>query len=208
MVAGSLVAIYQANIKRMLAYSSVAQVGYMVLGVSLVSVTGLTAALLHMFNHALMKAALFMALGVVAYQVGSVRIEAFRGLGRRMPWTMAAFALAGVSLIGLPPTAGFVSKWYLISSAVEAGHPALVVLIVLTSMMALIYIWRVVEAAWFRETTEPASASANEAPLRLLIPVWLLVAANFWFGIDTRLNVGAANAAAQALMSGIPGASP
>jgi multicomponent Na+:H+ antiporter subunit D len=209
MVAGSWVAIYQRNIKRMLAYSSVAQVGYMVLGVSLVSVTGLTAALLHMFNHALMKAALFMALGVIAWRVGSVRIEAFRGLGKRMPWTLTAFALAGVSLIGLPPTAGFVSKWYLISAAVEAGHAWLVALIVITSMMAVIYIWRIVEAAWFREPAEgSASARATEAPLRLLVPVWILVAANFWFGIDTRLNVGAATAAAEALMSGIPGGAP
>lgn len=207
MVVGSWVAIYQANIKRMLAYSSVAQVGYMVLGVSLVSVTGLTAALLHMFNHALMKAALFMALGTIAYQVGSVRIEAFRGLGKRMPWTLTAFALAGVSLIGLPPTAGFISKWYLISAAVESGHAWLVALIVITSMMALIYIWRVVEAAWFQHPAEDAPA-VTEAPLRLLVPVWVLVAANFYFGIDTRLNVGAATAAAEALMGGIPGGTP
>ncbi len=207
MVVGSWVAIYQANIKRMLAYSSVAQVGYMVLGVSLVSVTGLTAALLHMFNHALMKAALFMALGTVAWQVGSVRIEAFRGLGKRMPWTLTAFALAGVSLIGLPPTAGFISKWYLISAAVESGHAWLVALIVITSMMALIYIWRVVEAAWFQQPAEDAPV-VTEAPLRLLIPVWVLVAANFYFGIDTRLNVGAATAAAEALMVGIPGGTP
>ncbi|WP_067560972.1 monovalent cation/H+ antiporter subunit D family protein [Halofilum ochraceum] len=207
MVVGSWVAIYQSNIKRMLAYSSVAQVGYMVLGVSLVSVTGLTAALLHVFNHALMKAALFMALGTIAYQVGSVRIEAFRGLGKSMPWTLTAFALAGVSLIGLPPTAGFISKWYLISAAVEAGHAWLVALIVITSMMALIYIWRVVEAAWFQRPAEDAPA-VSEAPLRLLLPVWVLVAANFYFGIDTRLNVGAATAAAEALMSGIPGGTP
>lgn len=207
MVVGSWIAIYQANIKRMLAYSSVAQVGYMVLGVSLVSVTGVTAALLHMFNHALMKAALFMALGTIAYQVGSVRIEAFRGLGKRMPWTLTAFALAGVSLIGLPPTAGFISKWYLISAAVESGHAWLVALIVITSMMALVYIWRVVEAAWFQQPAADAPA-VTEAPLRLLLPVWVLVAANFWFGIDTRLNVGAATAAAEALMGGIPGGTP
>ncbi|WP_440997678.1 monovalent cation/H+ antiporter subunit D family protein [Arhodomonas sp. SL1] len=204
MVAGSWVAIYQSNIKRMLAYSSVAQVGYMVLGVSLVSVTGLTAGLLHLFNHALMKAALFMALGVVAYQVGSVRIEAFRGLGKQMPWTLTAFSLAGVSLIGLPPTAGFISKWYLISAAVEAGHGWLVALIVITSMMALIYIWRVVEAAWFQQPPEGA-ATVPEAPFRLVFPVWVLVAANFYFGIDTRLNVGGATAAAQALLGGVTG---
>ncbi len=98
----SLTAIYQSNVKRLLAYSSVAQVGYMILGISLASVTGLTAGLLHLFNHAIIKGALFMAMGAVMYQVGSVRIEAMRGLGRKMPWTMAAFVVGGFSLIGVP----------------------------------------------------------------------------------------------------------
>ena len=199
MFAGSWVAMFQANIKRMLAYSSVAQVGYMVLGVSLVSLTGLTAAFLHLFNHALMKAALFMAIGTVIYQVGSARIEAVRGLGRQMPWTLTAFALAGLSIIGVPTTAGFISKWYLILASIEAGAWWMIALIVITSMMAVYYIWRVVEAAWMTE--RPADAPAvREAPLSLLIPTWLLVALNFYFGIDTRLTVGASTAAAEALM--------
>ena len=202
MFAGSWVAIFQKNLKRMLAYSSVAQVGYMVLGVSMATALGLTAAFLHLFNHALMKAALFMALGAVVYRIGSVRLESMKGLGRAMPWTMTAFALAGLSLIGIPLTAGFVSKWYLILASLEAGQWGLVILILATSMMAVIYIWKVVEAAWFQE--RPADAvAAREAPLSLLVPVWVLVAANFYFGIDTRLTVGAATAAAEVLMGGV-----
>jgi len=204
MFAGSWVAIFQKNLKRMLAYSSVAQVGYMVLGVSMATALGLTAAFLHLFNHALMKAALFMALGTVFYQIGSVRIEALRGLGRQMPWTMTAFALGGLSLIGVPLTAGFISKWYLILAALESAQWWLIILIVITSMMAVFYIWRVVEAAWFQPRPDGA-APVSEAPLRLLVPVWVLVAANFYFGIDTRLTVGAATAAAEALMMGLPG---
>jgi multicomponent Na+:H+ antiporter subunit D len=200
MFAGSWVAMFQPNLKRMLAYSSVAQVGYMVLGVSLISLTGLTATFLHLFNHALMKAALFMAIGTIIYQVGSPRIEAVRGLGRQMPWTLTAFALAGLSIIGVPTTAGFISKWYLILAAMEAGHWWLVMLIVITSLMALYYIWRVVEAAWFQ--ARPADApTVGEAPLSLQIPVWFLVALNFYFGIDTRLSVGGATAAAEALLA-------
>jgi multicomponent Na+:H+ antiporter subunit D len=199
MFAGSWVAMFQANLKRMLAYSSVAQVGYMVLGVSLVSLGGLTASFLHLFNHALMKAALFMALGTVIYQVGSPRIEAIRGLGRQMPWTLTAFALAGLSLIGIPTTAGFISKWYLILASMEAGLWWLVMLILITSLMAVYYIWRVIEAAWFQP--RPADAPAvSEAPLGLLIPVWLLVFLNFYFGIDTRLPLSGATAAAEALL--------
>lgn len=199
MFAGSWAAMFQPNIKRMLAYSSVAQVGYMVLGVALVSLTGLTAAFLHLFNHALMKAALFMAIGTVIYQVGSARIEAMRGLGRQMPWTMTAFALAGLSIIGVPTTAGFISKWYLILASAEAGAWWLIALIVITSMMAVYYIWRVVEAAWLSEAPA-AVARVREAPLALLIPTWVLVGLNFYFGIDTRLTVGASEAAARALL--------
>ena len=207
MFAGSWAALFQHNLKRMLAYSSVAQVGYMVLGISLASVLGLTASMLHLFNHGLMKAALFMALGAVAYRAGGVRIEDVRGLGRHMPWTLTAFALAGVSLIGLPPTAGFISKWYLILAALEAGQGWLVALILITSLMAAVYIARVVEAAWLQPRPEGAPA-VREAPLSLLVPLWVMVAANFYFGLDTRLSVGAATAAAEALMGGVPGGTP
>ena len=199
MFAGSWVAMFEVNLKRMLAYSSVAQVSYMVLGVSLLSLSGLTATFLHLFNHALIKAALFMAIGTVIYQVGSARIEAVRGLGRQMPWTLTAFALAGLSIIGVPTTVGFISKWYLILAAMEAGHAWLVALIVITSLMAVYYVWRVVEAAWFQDRPDDAEP-VGEAPLQLLIPVWVLVVLNFYFGIDTRLTVEGATAAAQALM--------
>jgi multicomponent Na+:H+ antiporter subunit D len=172
-----------------------------VLGVSLVSVIGLTAAFLHLFNHALMKTALFMAVGTVIYQVGSAHLKDFRGLGRTMPWTLTAFALAGLSIIGIPTTAGFVSKWYLIQAALEQGQWFLVVLILITSLMAIFYIWRVIEAAWFKQR-EPDQPPVGEAPLSLLIPTWVLVALNFYFGIDTRLTVGGATAAAEALLGG------
>ena len=198
----STVSIFQDNIKRMLAYSSVAQVGYMVLGISLVSSAGLTAALLHLFNHALMKGTLFLALGCVAYRLGSVRLGAIAGLGQRMPWTMAAFLVGALSLIGIPLTAGFVSKWYLILAAVERGWWPLVVVIVAGSLLAIIYVWRVVEMAYLRPP--PEKLSVTEAPLSLLVPTWLLAGANVYFGIDTQFSVGMARQAA-ALLTGSSG---
>lgn len=201
MFAGSWVAMFQIHLKRMLAYSSVAQVGYMVLGVSLATATGLTAAFLHLFNHALIKTALFLAVGSLMYRTGSAKLDDMRGLGRQMPWTMTAFALAGLSIIGVPTTAGFISKWYLVLASIESGAWFLVALIVLTSLMAVYYIWRVIEAAWFFE--RPADAPmVREAPLALLIPTWLVVALNFYFGLDTRLTVSASMAAAEALLGG------
>ena len=198
----STVSIFQDNIKRMLAYSSVAQVGYMVLGISLVSSAGLTAALLHLFNHALMKGTLFLALGCVAYRLGSVRLGAMAGLGQRMPWTMAAFLVGALSLIGIPLTAGFVSKWYLILAAVERGWWPLVVVVIAGSLLAIIYVWRVVEMAYLRPP--PEKLSVTEAPLSLLLPTWLLAGANVYFGVDTQFSVGMARQAA-ALLTGSSG---
>jgi multicomponent Na+:H+ antiporter subunit D len=194
----SVVAIFQSNVKRMLAYSSVAQIGYMILGISLVSVTGLTAAISHLFNHALMKGTLFMALGCVSFRVGAARLERMAGVGRTMPWTMGAFVVGGLSLIGVPLTAGFVSKWYLIVGALEKGWWPVAVLVLLTSLLAVIYIWRVVEVAYFKPA--PEGQGAREAPLALLIPTWTLALANLYFGLDTSLNAGVARQAAQGLL--------
>ncbi|MFV2007551.1 MAG: monovalent cation/H+ antiporter subunit D family protein [Longimicrobiales bacterium] len=196
----SLVAIFQTNIKRMLAYSSMAQVGYMILGISMASVTGLTAGILHLFNHAMIKAALFMALGCVMYRVGSVHIDSMRGLGKRMPWTMAAFVIAGLSLIGVPLTVGFVSKWYLIQGALEKGWWPVAALILIVSLMAAVYIWRVVEAAYFQEFPGDDDDELKEAPLAMLLPTWALILVNLYFGIDASFTAGVAGAAARSLL--------
>ena len=150
MLVGSLVAIFQSDVKRMLAYSSVAQIGYMVLGISFASTDGLIAGIVHLFNHAAMKGALFLALACVFHRLGTTDLEAMRGLGRRMPLTMAAFVVAGMSLVGVPPMVGFISKWYLVVAAIEAGLWPVAVFVLVTSLLALVYIGRVVEIAYFR----------------------------------------------------------
>lgn len=202
-VIASLVAIFQTDAKRLLAYSSVAQIGYMTLGVSLATATGVAAGILHLFNHALMKGTLFLALGCVMYRVGSVRIDRMAGLAREMPWTMAAFVIGGLSLIGIPLTAGFISKWYLVLGAIELGWWPIAALVVGASLLAAIYVWRVVESAYLG--TAPADrAAVTEAPAALLVPTWILAAANLYFGIDTSLPVGAALAAAGQLLGTAP----
>ena len=195
----SIVAIFQSNVKRLLAYSSVAQIGYMILGISFVSVTGITAGIVHLFNHALIKGALFLALGCVMYRTGSTHIDRIAGLGKCMPWTMAAFVVGGLSLIGVPLTVGFISKWYLILAALEQGWWPVAVLVLISSLLALIYVWRVVEAAYFRSEISGHEA-VKEAPLSLLVPTWALIAANIYFGVDTSLTVGAAEFAAKQLL--------
>lgn len=200
--AGSAVAIFQDNAKRLLAYSSVAQIGYMMLGISFASQTGLTAAVLHLFNHAMMKGSLFLALGALFYRAGGVSVAHFRGLGKTMPWTMMAIVVGGLSLIGVPLTVGFVSKWYLVLAALEQGMWPVAALVLAGSLLAVIYVWKLVEAAYFQKPLREEEGS-NEAPLTLLIPVWILVIANIYFGIDTSFTVGAAEAAAAALLNGV-----
>ncbi|MFC1499512.1 monovalent cation/H+ antiporter subunit D family protein [Candidatus Zixiibacteriota bacterium] len=199
MFAGSIVAIYQTDIKRMLAYSSVAQIGYMLLGLSLANEAGLTGGIVHLFNHALMKSGLFLVLACVLYRIGSTHIDDMRGIGRRMPWTMAAFVIGGLSMIGVPLTVGFVSKWYLVSGALAAGLWPVAVLILLSSLLAVIYIWRVVEVAWFQDTPDD-TPEVKEAPLGLLIPTWALAIGIIFFGIYTSLSAGVAGSAARMLL--------
>ena len=201
-LSASTVAIFQHNLKRMLAYSSIAQIGYLVLGVSLATSAGLTATLLHLFNHALMKGALFLALGCIAWRLGSVRLGDLGGLGYRMPWTMGVFVIGGLSLIGLPLTAGFISKWYLVLAALERDWWPVVVVIIAGSLLAVIYVWRVIEAAYLGKTSEAVSGA--EAPLSMLVPAWLLAIANLYFGINTELSAGIASQAAMVLFGGQP----
>ncbi len=202
MFIASLVALFQDDVKRMLAYSSVAQIGYMLLGLSFATVEGLTASLVHVLNHALMKGALFMAVACVVFRTGSHSLQAFAGLAKRMPVTTWAFILSGLSLIGVPLTVGFISKWYLLTAAFAAGHGYAAFLIVASSLIAMAYIGRVAEMMLLREPPSegPYAAPAKEAPLSMLIPMWVLVAANIYFGVRTDLTGDLAARAAEALM--------
>ena len=199
----SVNAIWQSDSKRLLAFSSVGQLGYITLGVSLATVTGISAALLHLFNHALIKGALFLALACVVYQTGSARIADMHGIAKRMPLTMAAFVAGGLSLIGVPATVGFISKWYLLAAAFEKGWWWLAALVLLGSLVAVIYIWKVVEAAYFKPLP-PQHAGLREAPATLLVATWALVGANLYFGIHATLTVGVAGRAAALLLGVAP----
>ena len=128
--------------------------------------------------------------------------DEFAGIGRKMPLTAAAIAVAGLSLIGVPGTVGFVSKWYLVVAAIEIGWWWLAFAIVGSSLLTMVYVGRVIEACWFREPA-PGLSEVKEAPIDMLIPIWVLVGATVYFGIDTQLTVGVANQAARALLSGL-----
>lgn len=203
MFMASFIAIFQTDFKRMLAYSSIAQIGYILLGISMLSETGLTAAIAHLFNHGITKAALFMAVGAYVYSAKGSFYDDIEGLGRRMPWTSAAVVVAGLSLIGVPGTAGFVSKWVLVQGALEKGWWPVALLIVASSLMAVIYVWRVVEVLYMKPT--PANSEVREVPMSMLIPIWIAALACIWFGLNTDMTLTAAKAAAHGLLAGSAG---
>jgi multicomponent Na+:H+ antiporter subunit D len=124
-----------------------------------------------------------------------------RGLGKTMPWTMAAFVVGGLSLIGIPLTVGFISKWYLIQAVLEKGLWPIAGLIVIGSLLAVVYIWRVIEAAYF-QPPPPGSETVTEAPASMLIPLGVLAAANIYFGVNGTLTIDIAMGAAETLLGG------
>jgi multicomponent Na+:H+ antiporter subunit D len=205
-LAASAVALFEPNLKRLLAFSSVAQIGYILLGASMVSLPGVTASLMHMFNHALAKGALFLAVMCLATRLPSLELDDLAGAAKRMPWTMAAFVVGGLSLIGIPGTAGFTSKWYLISASLEVGGAGgwlLIGVIVIGSLMAVVYIWRVVEAAWFR-VPQAEPTEVREAPALMLSVTWLAAAANVYFGLSPWLQTTLASSGARMLLGDAP----
>lgn len=204
-LAGSAVAVFQSSVKRLLAWSSIAQLGYMVLGLGLGTAAGAAASVVHLFNHALMKVALFLAIGNLVYRTGSDALASLSGLGRRMPWTMGAFLVAAASIVGVPLTAGFVSKWYLLRAALADGMWPIAVVILVSSLLAAVYMWRVVNAAFFTEARpDSVQAHAREAPWTMVSPVVVLAVANVWFGVDTSFSVGFAQMAGAARFGAAP----
>jgi len=207
MFIASAIAITQANLKRLFAFSSVAQVGYIMLGIAISNESGLTASLLHIFNHGLTKGATFLLLGVVAYTIGSTDLDRLRGLGRLMPLTAFGLLLCGLSLIGIPGTSGFISKWYLVLAALEAGHWWLAFVIVVSSMLAVAYVWKIVEVLYLQQPDSGAHLQRKPV-LTMAIPTTVLCIATLYFGLDTRFSLGAASAAAKVLITSITGAAP
>lgn len=203
----SAAAIYQYNVKRLLAYSSVAQIGYMLLGISLATEAGLSAGIVHMFNHAFIKGGLFMVVGCFALRIGSVRLQDLRGAATTMPWTCFAWAVGGLALIGVPLTSGFVSKWMLLTATMEKGGWPVAILMLISSLLAVVYVWKVVETIYFCEPSEKVK-QATEAPASMLIPTYVVIGLTVVFGCWSVYSAELATAAAKALLGSGMGVAP
>jgi len=185
MIVGSVIAIAQTDFKRLLAYSSVAQIGYIMLGIGLANPAGFTGAILHLVNHAFMKGGLFLVAGAIVFRTGLRHIHEFQGLSVKMPATAAVFTVCAFAMIGIPPTGGFFSKLYLIVGAIEAGNWIFVSVIVLSSMLALAYMMKVLRYIYLPSDRAPIATDIerHEVPWTMLGPMLLMTASIVLLGI-------------------------
>jgi multicomponent Na+:H+ antiporter subunit D len=196
---GTVLAIYENDIKKLLAFSSVAQIGYIALGFAVATTAGVAAGFVHIGNHALIKGGLFVAVGIYAVALGRrINLDQMVGLGRRMPITTTAFLICGLSLIGLPLTAGFISKIYLVRALLQADMIMVLVLVMASSALSVAYLWKIVEVLWQKGAE---TAAVRETPA-LYLPLWILALANIWFGVAPAPLVDAAMRAAMQLTGG------
>lgn len=171
---GSLKALSQDNLKRRLAYSTISQLSYIVLGTTLFGPLGTAGGLVHLMHQGFMKITLFFCAGNLAETLGIHDVHEMNGVGRRMPWTMASFTVAALGMIGIPPVAGFVSKWYLGLGAIEAGQQWVIPVLIVSSLLNAAYFLPIVFRAWFREPdgewTELQPRGRLEVGWMLLVP--------------------------------------
>jgi len=186
---GAAMALAQTDLKRMLTYILVSEVGYLALGIGLGNRNGLTGAILHILNDAFMMIALFMVVGAIMYRYGGRRISQLRYLHKKMPFTMAVFVVAALSVIGIPPTCGFFSKWYLILGAIDADKWIFVAVLLVSSLLNAILFFRVIENVYLEPhggdivENHGIVVSVEEAPLTMLVPILITGAGILSLGV-------------------------
>ena len=177
-IVGSIMAIAQKDFRRMLAYSSVAQIGYIIVGFAIGNSLALIGAILHIINHGIMKSCLFLIAGGVKWRTGEHSIDKFMELNKKMPLTMGALMIAALSMVGLPPTAGFFSKLYLVLGAIESGMWFYVIIIIISSLLNAVYFFRILENVYMKkpinEIKDRKQGGMFELPLQMLVPIIVL----------------------------------
>jgi len=189
-ICASSMALGQRNLKLMLTYIIIAEVGYMVGGAWLANEQGMTGAILHIVNDALMTLCLFLAAVAIAYRTGSFHFDSLKGLYRKMPLTMAAFTVGAFAMIGIPPTCGFFSKWYLLLGGIEAGQWQFVIALIFSSLVNAVLFFRIIEIAYFGSLQESehhgeAITERQEAPWWILSPLALTAVLLIVVGLST-----------------------
>ncbi|MDC1260315.1 proton-conducting transporter membrane subunit [Pseudomonadota bacterium] len=199
MFAGTIMAIYEKDIKRLLAHSSVAQIGYISLAFSIGTKASIASGFIHMANHALIKGGLFMAVTSMGYYLQRrITIHSLSGLGKTMPITFFCFVICSLSLAGLPLTAGFISKLYLIKASINSEGLWLAFLILLSSALSLIYLWKIIEALWL-SPSHNQEIKVKESPV-IYTSLLIITFLNIYFGLDASLIVNSSFNASNLLL--------
>jgi multicomponent Na+:H+ antiporter subunit D len=189
-VVASVLALSERRLKRFLTYVLIAEVGYMVGGLWLANRAGITGAILHIINDAAMTLCIFLAAGNILRQSRSDAFEDLKGLFRKMPFSMAAFVVAALSIIGVPPTCGFFSKWYLISGAIEAGQYVFVAALLFSSLVNVVLFFRIIEIGFFEPLDDhhhqAPEITRREAPMGMVISLVAVAVGLIVLGIFTR----------------------
>ncbi len=200
MFAGTIMAIYEKDIKRLLAHSSVAQIGYIALAFSIGTKASIAAGFIHMFNHAIIKAGLFIAITSIGFYIKKrVTINNLSGLGRALPVTFFCFVLCSLSLAGLPLTAGFISKLYLIKASISSDGIWIAILILISSALSVVYLWKMIEVLWMRA---PKKIVIKENP-KIYLSLIIITFLNIYFGLDASLVVNGSFEAAEKLIGNL-----
>jgi len=183
-------AVKQQEVKKMLAYSSVAQLGYIIIAIMLLIPDGLTASLIHVVNHSIIKTGLFLIIAIIFINNQNVMIEDLSGLGKKYPILMSCFVVLGFGLIGLPITSGFISKWYLVTAMLKSEYWYFTFIVLLTSFMTLFYVWALIEKIYF--ATNNNSSAVNNVSIYQIFCVITLTIMTIYLGLETSLTSGIA----------------
>ncbi len=180
------------NLKGLLAYSTIGQLSYMVLGAAMLTPSGMVGGLVHLANHSAAKITLFFCAGAIYVATRRTNVSEMAGIGRRLPWTMAAFTVGALSVVGLPPTAGFVSKWHLMIGALEARHIAVLVVLLVGTLLSAFYYLPIIGSAFFgtrhdvrfaEGATHAESPLVREPPALMTVPLLVTAAISVLLGI-------------------------
>ncbi|MDZ4064885.1 MAG: monovalent cation/H+ antiporter subunit D family protein [Coriobacteriia bacterium] len=204
-VTGALFAMVQEDIKMMLAYSTISNIGYIFMGLGLASPFGIMGASVHIFNHALIKATLFLGAGALIHQTGYRNLRDLRGVGKAMPITSAAIAIGAISIVGIPPTAGFLCKWYIALGAIQAGRLLFAIILLFGALLIFVYYIRMVNAFYFMAPTHPEILEVGEAPISMLVPVVVLAILCLVMGIFGSIPLSFIEPAVRSMLAPIGG---
>ena len=190
-IAASLVALRQTNIKRLLAYSTIAQLSYVVMAAAILKPLAEIGAAVHMVAHAFGKITLFFAAGAIYVAAKKTEVSQLRGLGKRMPWTSTAMTIGALSMIGVPPTGGFVSKWFILAGAFQSDNYFDIATIIGSTVLNAAYFLPLIYLLWFTKESEPAPVEHGEAPLAAVIALTITAALTigFFFFNETVLEL-------------------